>query len=29
MIKGEGLAVFKKIDVLDPNENEIYKFLGY
>ena len=30
MIKGEGLAVFgEKMDALDSNKNEIYKFLGY
>ena len=30
MIKGEGLAVLEeKKDALDPNKNEIYKFLGY
>ena len=29
MIKGEGLAVLEeKMDALDPNKNEIYKFLG-
>ena len=29
MIKGEKLAVLeKKLDALDPNKNEIYKFLG-
>ena len=29
MIKGERLAVFKeKMDALDPNKNEIYKFIG-
>ena len=29
-IKGEGLAVFgEKMDALDSNKNEIYKFLGY
>ena len=28
MIKGEGLAVSEeKMDALDPNKNEIYKFL--
>ena len=28
MIKGEGLAVLEeKMDALDPNKNEIYKFL--
>ena len=27
MIKGEGLAVLEvKIDALDPNKNDIYKF---
>ena len=30
MIKGEGLAVLgEKMDALDSNKNEIYKFLGY
>ena len=29
MIKGEGLAVLEeKMDALDSNKNEIYKFLG-
>ena len=29
IIKGEGLAVLEeKMDALDPNKNEIYKFLG-
>ena len=29
MINGEGLAVLEeKINALDPNKNEIYKFLG-
>ena len=29
MIKGEGLAVLEeKMDALNPNKNEIYKFLG-
>ena len=29
MMKGEGLVVLEeKIDVLDPNKNEIYKFIG-
>ena len=29
MIKVDGLAVLEeKMDALDPNENEIYKFLG-
>ena len=29
MIKGDGLAVLEeKMDALDPNKNEIYKFLG-
>ena len=29
MIKGEGLAVLEEnMDALDPNKNEIYKFLG-
>ena len=29
MIKGEGLTVLKeKVDELEPNKNEIYKFLG-
>ena len=29
MIKGEGSAVLEeKMDALDPNKNEIYKFLG-
>ena len=29
MIKGEGLAVLdEKMEALDPNKNEIYKFLG-
>ena len=30
MIKGEGLAVFEeKMDAVDPNKIEIYKFLGW
>ena len=29
MVKGEGLSVLEeKMDALDPNKNEIYKFLG-
>ena len=29
MIKGEGLAVLEvKMDAIDPDKNEIYKFLG-
>ena len=30
MIKGEGLAVLEEnMEALDPNKNEIYKFLGF
>ena len=30
MIKGMGLDILQeKMRVLDPNENEIYRFLGY
>ena len=29
MTKGEGLAALeRKVDALEPNKNEIYKFLG-